>query len=160
MTKINRRLFLLSTIPIPLYPAAPLAVLSAEEARVVEALCDQIIPADDAAGAKQAGVLYYIDRQLSGPLERFTAVYKTGIPAFQDACRQQTGSAFADLAFAKQTAFLRYAETERKDLAPFVEAVIDHTMQGFYGSPEHGGNRDEASWKMLEITDVMGGHRH
>jgi hypothetical protein len=38
--------------------------------------------------------------------------------------------------------------------------VIDHTMQGFYGSPEHGGNRDEASWKMLGIVDVMEGHKH
>jgi gluconate 2-dehydrogenase gamma chain len=160
MTKINRRLFLLSTIPIPLYPAAPLAVLSAEEARVVESLCDQIVPADDAPGARQAGVLYYIDRQLAGPLGRFTPVYKTGIPAFRNACRKQTGADFADLPFAKQTDFLRYAETERKDLAPFVETVIDHTMQGFYGSPDHGGNRDEASWKMLEITDVMGGHQH
>jgi hypothetical protein len=33
-------------------------------------------------------------------------------------------------------------------------------MQGFYGSPTHGGNRDEASWKMLGIQEIMGGHQH
>jgi gluconate 2-dehydrogenase gamma chain len=38
--------------------------------------------------------------------------------------------------------------------------VVDHTMQGFYGSPAHGGNRDEASWKMLGVTGVMEGHQH
>jgi hypothetical protein len=38
--------------------------------------------------------------------------------------------------------------------------VADHAMQGFYGSPAHGGNLDAASWKMLGIEDVMEGHRH
>ena len=45
-------------------------------------------------------------------------------------------------------------------LASFFALVIDHTMQGFYGSPQYGGNRDEASWKMLAIEDVMEGHKH
>jgi gluconate 2-dehydrogenase gamma chain len=43
----------------------------------------------------------------------------------------------------------------------FFEMLIDHTMQGFYGSPAHGGNRDGASWKMLGISGYMGeGHWH
>ncbi len=29
--------------------------------------------------------------------------------------------------------------------------VLAHTMQGFYGSPRHGGNRDYASWRMLRV---------
>jgi gluconate 2-dehydrogenase gamma chain len=29
--------------------------------------------------------------------------------------------------------------------------VCDHCMQGYYGSPRHGGNRDFASWKMLGL---------
>jgi hypothetical protein len=29
--------------------------------------------------------------------------------------------------------------------------AVDHTMQGFYGDPRHGGNREGASWKMLGI---------
>ena len=145
---IDRRAFLLSTIPIPFYAANPLAVLSADEARIVEALCDQIVPADDAAGAKQAGVLYYIDRQLAGPLKRFAPRYHSGLPAFRD---------LPNLGFAEQTAFL---SALKGDAASFFQLVVDHTMQGFYGSPEHGGNRDEASWKMLGIEDMMGGHSH
>jgi gluconate 2-dehydrogenase gamma chain len=37
-----------------------------EEARFVEAAVDRLIPADEWAGAKEAGVLVYIDRQLAG----------------------------------------------------------------------------------------------
>ena len=29
--------------------------------------------------------------------------------------------------------------------------ILEHSMQGFYGSPEHGGNRGYASFKMLDI---------
>jgi len=145
---IDRRIFLLSAIPIPLYAAAPLQVLSAAEAAIVEALCDQIIPADDAPGARQAGVLYYIDRQLAGSLARFAPRYHAGLPAFGE---------LPKLPFAGQTAFLGALKGEP---AAFFQLVIDHTMQGFYGSPAHGGNRDEASWKMLDIVEMMGGHQH
>jgi gluconate 2-dehydrogenase gamma chain len=145
---INRRIFLASGFAIPFYAAEPLQTFSAEEARIVEALCDQIIPADDAPGAKAAGVLYYIDRQLAGPLKRFAPRYHAGPPAF---------AALPDLLFDRQTAFLRDLHG---DTASLFNLVIDHTMQGFYGSPSHGGNRDEASWKMLGIVDMMGGHSH
>ena len=157
---IDRRLFLL-TISAPLYPATPLAFFSPGESNVVEALCAQIIPADDVPGAKEAGVLYYIDRQLAGPLQRFGPIYRAGIPALSAACREKTGRNFESLTFQEQTAFLLDIETGRfPALRDFLEVVVDHTMQGFYGSPSHGGNRDEASWKMLDIVDVMEGHKH
>jgi gluconate 2-dehydrogenase gamma chain len=38
-----------------------------------------------------------------------------------------------------------------RDARPFFEMVLAHTMQGFYGSPRHGGNRDYASWRMLRV---------
>ena len=31
--------------------------------------------------------------------------------------------------------------------------VVAHTMQGFYGSPRHGGNREAMSWRMLGVPD-------
>ena len=33
----------------------------------------------------------------------------------------------------------------------FFRLVRDHSMQGFYGSPRHGGNRGYASYKMLGL---------
>jgi gluconate 2-dehydrogenase gamma chain len=40
----------------------------------------------------------------------------------------------------------------------FFSMIVQHTMQGFYGSPRHGGNKDYASYKMLglEYPRVMG----
>jgi gluconate 2-dehydrogenase gamma chain len=158
--RIGRRLFL-SLLSAPWYPAVPLRVLSADEARVVEALCGQIIPADDWPGAVEAGVLYYIEKQLSGPFARFAGDYKSGVTALTSAARQHSGRAFTELDFAEQKAFLQRMEAAGdSELNRFWQMVIDHTMQGFYGSPIHGGNKGETSWKMLEIADVMEGHKH
>jgi gluconate 2-dehydrogenase gamma chain len=158
--RIDRRLFL-AVLSAPLYPAIPLTVLSADEAKAVEALCAQVIPADDWPGAKEAGVLYYIEAQLSGPLARHADDYKRGVAALTSASREQHGKFFADLNETEQKQFLEHVEADREsELNRFWQLVIDHTMQGFYGSPKHGGNKGEASWKMLGIADVMGGHRH
>jgi len=35
----------------------------------------------------------------------------------------------------------------------FFELVRDHTMEGYYGSPRHGGNRDAVSWRMLGLPE-------
>ena len=156
---VNRRHFLFAAVP--LYAAGPFQTFSREEARTVEALCDKVIPADDAPGAKQAGVLYYIDRQLDGPLHRFEQAYHDGISKLRDTCQKQTGRDFADLPFPEQTKFLQDMEGGPVEpLNSFWRMVIDHTMQGFYGSPAHGGNRDGASWEMLGIRDAMEGHAH
>jgi len=157
--RVNRREFLM--VAIPLYAAGPLETFSREEARIVEALCDQVIPADDSPGAKQAGVLYYIDRQLAGPLQRFQPAYHEGLSRLRDACHDRTGRDFPDLPFPEQTKFLEDMETGHEErLISFWRMVIDHTMQGFYGSPAHGGNKNEVSWDMLGIRDVMEGHSH
>jgi gluconate 2-dehydrogenase gamma chain len=152
MHPINRRLFLLSAVPVTFHAAGPLAVFTAAEARIVEALCAQIVPVDDAPlstpGAKEAGVLYYIDRQLAGPLARFQGRYRTGLAAFRE---------LPEMPFAAQTAALQELKGES---AAFFALVVDHVMQGFYGDPSHGGNRGEASWTMMGIADAMGGHQH
>jgi gluconate 2-dehydrogenase gamma chain len=134
-------------------------VFSDAEAKLVDALADQVVPADDAPSARQAGVIHYIDTQLDGPLRRFAPAYRQGLVEFEAACRERAGSSFLDLGFDKGKEFLR--TIERGDVSPslatFFAMVIDHTMQGFYGSPKHGGNRDGASWKMLDIEEVMSG---
>lgn len=156
-----RRTFVAALAAAPALYSGPLIYFTGDEAKVVEALTNQIIPADDAPGAVAAGVVFYIDKQLAGPLSRYAPVYRKTIPMLQAACQQSAGAGFTDLPFEKQMAFLRQIEHDTSSpLASFFAMVIDHTMQGFYGSPEHGGNRDEASWKMLGIVDVMEGHKH
>jgi gluconate 2-dehydrogenase gamma chain len=132
---------------------------TAEEASLVDALCDQIIPADKDPGARQAGVVHYIDRQLKGPLRRFASSYRTRLPELDESCRRATTKKFTDLPFPAQTHFLEALERgPNKALATFFNMVIDHTMQGFYGDPKHGGNAAMVSWKMLGIEHMMAGH--
>jgi gluconate 2-dehydrogenase gamma chain len=127
--------------------AAELRFFSAEDAKWIDALMAQIIPTDDVAGAREAGCLYYLDKQLGEGLVRYAANYRTGLPEFQ---KQYPG--FLTLSFAEQTKLLETLKS------PFFEMLVDHTMQGFYGSPDHGGNRNHASWTMLGIAEHM--HEH
>ena len=130
------------------------------EAALVDAICEQIVPADRDPGARLAGVVHYIDRQLTGPLKRFGKTYRSLLPELEQACVRATGKKFQQLAFAEQIRFLESVEKGAvKSLAAFFSMVIDHTMQGFYGDPKHGGNAGAVSWKMLGIEHVMTGHK-
>ncbi len=35
----------------------------------------------------------------------------------------------------------------------FFNLVRSHTLQGYYGSPRHGGNRNAVSWRMLGLDE-------
>jgi len=56
--------------------SGPLVLFTDEESKLIEALTNQVIPSDDAPGAVQAGVVYYIDEQLAGSLPRFEPLYR------------------------------------------------------------------------------------
>lgn len=122
-------------------------------------MCEQIIPADQDPGAAWAGVVNYIDRQLCGPLQRLRQTYRLGIAAVEESSRRLHSKSFADLDSQRQVDFLRRMESGQAgegiwtqiSSADFFGLVIDHTMQGFYGDPRHGGNRDGVSWKMLGL---------
>lgn len=59
-----------------------------QEARIVEAFVDRLIPADELSpGGKDCGCAVYIDRQLAGPYGRFDGYYMSG--PFQKGSKQQ-----------------------------------------------------------------------
>jgi len=137
----------------------PWRFFTVEEARTLAAISEQIIPADHDHGAAWAGVVNYIDRQLCGAHSRFQDVYQQGIAAIDANCRSRYSATFADLDSERQIDFLHRLESNQVDgdfakqvsPAEFFGLVVDHTMQGFYGDPRHGGNRDGISWKMLGL---------
>ncbi len=122
-------------------------------------MCDQIIPPDEDPGAAWAGVVNYIDRQLCGALKHLRDTYRDGVSAVEQTSQSLYGANFASLAAERQIELLRRMEQGDVPRQPwtklpsqdFFALVLDHTMQGFYGDPRHGGNRDAASWKMLGI---------
>jgi gluconate 2-dehydrogenase gamma chain len=120
---------------------SPWRSLTVEEASTLEALCEQIIPADRDAGATQAGVVRYIDLQLAGFYKPFRAAYRQGLADL-------VAMRFTEMPAERKTAVLTELDGSAK---AFFEMVVSHTMQGFYGGPRHGGNRDAVSWRMLGV---------
>ncbi len=130
-----------------------------DEAKLVEAICEQIIPADKDPGAKDARVVIFIDRQLAGTYAQHQETYRRGLRALQEACLEQFGKSFEALAWDDQTKVLASLEAGRAPReiwkspsgAEFFNLVLEHTKQGFYGSPQHGGNHNYVSFQMLGL---------
>jgi gluconate 2-dehydrogenase gamma chain len=137
----------------------PWRFFSQQEAQTLEAICGQIIPPDQDPGAAQAGVVNYIDRQIMGHFKRHQKTYREGLAAVDQSGLALFSKRFVDLPPEQQMALLEALE---KNQAPagawkgrsskrFFELVVAHTMQGYYGDPRHGGNRNAASWRMLGV---------
>ncbi len=129
------------------------------EARLMDALADQIIPADEWPGGSESGVTNFIDKQLIGPYLRFQNDYRKGLRGIEDTCETIHQKRFERLSIDEQTSFLERMEDGKLKGSDwnngfdrsFFSLLRDHSMQGYYGSSRHGGNRDNISYKMLRL---------
>ena len=166
--RLNRRAFLQAAITAAAASGmsvacsrnqTPWRFFTLDEARTLAAISDQIIPPDQDPGASWAGVVNYVDRQLCGPFQDLQKTYRLGLAGIDQTSRLVAGQGFADVESAQQTDVLQRLEDgkapgdywKQNSSAEFLQVLIDHTMQGYYGDPRHGGNREGASWKMLGI---------
>jgi len=145
---------------------------TAEEARTVEAISERIIPADQDPGAAWAGVVRYIDRQLAGHFNfrRFRELYRQGLAGVDQTSAAMFQARFVGLGAARQDEILKALQKgeapgeiwKRVPARQFFDAVLNHTMQGYYGDPRHGGNREGVAWRALGIplTPVRGRAQH
>jgi len=134
---------------------SPWRALTADEADTLASLCNQIIPEDQDPGAVSAGVVNYIDVQLSSRLKRMKKIYRVGLAQLNNLSSERYGKKFAGLSDQQQMEFLTTIDGAKTStdasLYKFFRIVVEHTMQGFYGDPRHGGNRNRASWAMLKL---------
>jgi gluconate 2-dehydrogenase gamma chain len=151
---------------------------SAAEASFVETAVERLIPAEpEWPGAGAAGVPNYIDLQLAGPYgagDRLflggpikpglpgqgyqlgltpAALYRTSLRAIGEQLPRR-GLDFASAPAQEQDAFLSELEAGRLDLggfssAIFFETLLANTIEGYFGDPAYGGNRDMVSWRMV-----------
>ena len=128
--------------------AGPWRFFTPPEARTVDAICEQLIPADRDPGAKFASVGNYIDIQLTRAFRKHRQAYRKGLAEVDSASLAKFGKPFADLPPDRQSDVLRGIEANSK---AFFELILAHTCQGFYGDPRHGGNRHMVSWKMVGL---------
>ncbi len=139
----------------------PLRFFTEQEAKVIIAACERIFPANGSGpGATQAGAMVYIDRQLAGPYGtdkyRYTqAPFVESVPGHgyqgvgnpQETYRvgiQKLGADFLALDKAKQDERLKAIEKTH-----FFQLLRQHTIEGVFCDPMHGGNAGLIGWQML-----------
>jgi gluconate 2-dehydrogenase gamma chain len=139
----------------------PLRFFKASEARIIEAACDCIFPSDQSSpGAKEAGVVIYIDRQLAGPYGRDR--YRYTKPPFVESVPEhgyqgkenpqgiyreglgRLGHDFAELSSPQQNDRLKAIEATM-----FFRLLRTHTIEGMFSDPMHGGNANLIGWQIL-----------
>jgi len=164
--KLNRRAFLHAALIAAAGAGVacttngtPWRFFTVDEARTLAAISDQIIPPDQDPGAAWAGVVNYMDRQLCGPFQNLQPTYRRGIAGVDQSSLLLHEKQFADLDSPQQIDVLHHLEAgkapgafwKQSSSSEFFALLVDHTMQGYYGDPRHGGNREGASWKMLGL---------
>jgi gluconate 2-dehydrogenase gamma chain len=154
---------------------------NADEWRVLTQLVDRLIPADETGpGALEAGVPEFIDRQMEAPYGHgalwylegpfhdagpefgyqlsFTPreLYRAALPALGRVVRAQQGREFSELDDATKDEVILRMERGAFDLGvmpsrAFFDQLLQNTREGFFCDPVHGGNKDMASWRMINF---------
>jgi gluconate 2-dehydrogenase gamma chain len=150
------------------------------QAAILEAAAARLIPTDELGpGAIEAGVPFFIDRQLAGAYgraerwymqgpwakgestqgyqSRFTPaqMYRAAIREIDGAVSQEHKAAsFARLPGDQQDDWLhRLEHGEAKlpsaDAKGFFKLLWQNVLEGFWCDPIHGGNRDMVGWKLI-----------
>ncbi len=155
---------LLGREPAHTTPAPGFLWLNAHQVECLEAIGEQIIPADQDPGARDAGVVHYIDRVLAHEQRSKQPLYAAGLAGTDETSRAMFGKDFARLPFENQSAVLTAIEQGKAEgeawkklsSAQFFTTVWNHVLEGFYGPPSHGGNKNYASWKMVGFPEHSG----
>jgi Gluconate 2-dehydrogenase subunit 3 len=140
-------------------------VLTPAQAKDVEAIAAQIIPTDDLPGAREAGVVYFIDQALKTFASETVAIYRQGLADLNAATSAKYAGVkqFADASLGQQHALLQQLSDEadsakapggrRRQAATsgdFFQTIWQHTVCGFLVDPSGGGNRDYVGWKVID----------
>lgn len=130
--------------------AANFEFFSASEAADVDAISAHIVPSGDTPGAREAHVVYFVDRALATFFGGLAATFRTGLTEFQTAFRSAypDTASYAAASLTQQHAFLLTA-----DQTPFFETMRLFTLVGMFSSPKYAGNYQQAGWKMIGFQD-------
>lgn len=121
-------------------------VLTPEQGLEIEAVAAQIIPADDTPGAREAGVVYFIDRSLETFAGTFREPLLDGLAQLQAKAREL----FPGLQkFSAASAEQQIAVLKAMENTPAFGLFRFLTVCGFLADPSRGGNRGEIGWKLI-----------
>jgi len=153
---------------------------TAAERRCVDALVSRLIPTDELGpGAREAGVVDFIDDQLAGSYgsgERWymqgpfgegletqgyqgphapAGLYRAAIASLDAYSRINFAErTFAELSEGEQDAVLKQIEDGELELegvsaSAFFGLLRENAIEGFFCDPVYGGNRDMIGWRLV-----------
>jgi len=140
-------------------------VLTPAQARDVEAIASLIIPTDELPGAREAGVVYFIDHALKTFASDAVETYQKGLAHLngETSAKHPGVKQFADASLEQQEQLLHELSDEipsqnvggrrRPQIGPaadFFQTIWQHTISGFLVDPSGGGNRDYVGWKVIQ----------
>lgn len=132
-----------------------------EQATEIDAISARIIPTDELPGAREAGVLYFIDRGLATFSADDQKTYREGLPELQARVTEMFPNAakFSSLTPPQQDEVLHSLDANapsprrpfrvRPGAQNFFETLRQHTIAGFLIDPDYGGNDSGAGWKVI-----------
>ena len=142
-------------------PAEPAQLLDEAQAAAAGAALARMFPADPstgAPGAPELGLLGYLDAQLQTPdFQGLERMMLTGFDFLNRlARRRHKTSGFVALSSEQQDAILEELsrgaiEGLRFPQARFFATLHTFGLEGYWGAPHHGGNRDKLAWKWVDI---------
>ena len=120
-------------------------VLSTSEATEFEAIAVRIIPSGDSPGAREAGVIYFIDTVLADIEPGVLEPMRKGLLSLHTEIRETyQKDSFAGLNQARQIEALQSIENTE-----FFETLRFLTIAGMFCDPSHGGNRNRIGWELI-----------
>lgn len=149
----------------------PLRFFTAAEARAVEAAAARILPSDETGpGAREAGAVIYIDRQLAGPYGRDKYRYTKGpwiasVPEHGNQSREsprdiyREGITLLGVDFDLLTAAEQDAKLQSIETTGFFELLRTHTLEGTFCDPLHGGNKGMIGWQLIGYPGPLMSYR-
>jgi gluconate 2-dehydrogenase gamma chain len=150
-------------------PQPGMNFFTGNESGLMNAIAEQIVPTDEWPGGRDSGVVNFIDIQLIGPYRRFQQDYRKGLASLEKTCGKKFHRKFENISWDSQTALLRDMEAgklegdewEKGYSQYFFEILRSHCLQGYYGSPRHGGNKNFTSYAMigLDQPQIVGENR-
>jgi gluconate 2-dehydrogenase gamma chain len=144
------------------YRGERLQALSVRQARFIDALAGRILPTTDTPGAVEAGAVFYIDRALAGPYSHWLSHYARGLRALDKYAKTKFGASFEKLGEDQQDSVLRDLESGKIAELPngghFFELLRAHVLEGVFGEPNYGGNRNMIGWKLVGFPGQQWGY--
>ncbi len=125
-------------------------VLTLEEATELGAIVAQIIPTTDTPGAREAGVIHFLDAAFGTFFARMLDPIRGGLDAVQAKVAESHESSpmFSSLSDDEQIAVMKGVESESYfGLMRFV------TVVGMFSHPKYGGNKGKVGWDMIGFDD-------